>query len=125
MLPFTASSGLVANISLVITSAIILVSFGFMLYKHHKKNIPLKTLLPFLLNFGLFLNLFILSFIPTNDLITALSIMLLPFTTLWGIIVAWKKYRWVSVINILFELFLLYVIAMLALVILVLATRFQ
>lgn len=125
MNPITNTSTLAANVSLVIAAAIILVSFGFMAYKHHKRELPLKTLLPFLLNFILFLNLLILSFVRTHTLITVLSVLLLPVTTLWGIIAAWKNHRWISVINIIFDLFLIYVITMLALIILVLATRFQ
>lgn len=125
MNPLTNISNLAANASLLVASAIILGSFGFMAYKHHRREVPLKTLLPFLLTFILFLNLLILSFVRSNGLITALSVLLLPITTLWGIVAAWKGYRWVSVINILFELFLLYVITMMVLIILVLTSRFQ
>lgn len=125
MNPLTNGSSLAANISIVITSAIILVSFGFMAYAYHKQRIHLKTLIPFSLNFGLLVSLFLLSLTSANGIMTLTAVLLLPIVTLWGIVAAWKNHRWISVINILFELFLIYVLGMMALIIFVLATRMQ
>ena len=80
--------------------AIIAVSFGYIIYKWWKGEISWKMLLPFKLNI-----LFNLLFTPIqfglqNNLLAAIDILLVLGTLLWSVIIIWKRYRWVAVVNI-------------------------
>lgn len=79
---------------------IIFFSFGFIYYKFIKKEIKFIFILPFILN--LFFNLIFtpIQFGLENNLLATLDIFLVLITLIWCIKTTWKKYKWVSIVNI-------------------------
>ena len=80
--------------------AIIAISFGYIIYKWWKGEISWKVVLPFKLNL-----LFNLLFTPIqfglqNNFLAALDILLVLGTLVWVMVIIWKKYRWVALVNI-------------------------
>ncbi len=80
--------------------AIIAISFGYIIYKWWKGEISWKMVLPFKLNL-----LFNLLFTPIqfglqNNLLAAIDILLVLGTLLWGMIIIWKKHKWIALVNI-------------------------
>lgn len=114
------------NISLlpllaVSTIIVVSASFGFMAHKHYQEKEPLGTILPFVINFLLIVVLSALALIPNRlGLLTVLGIMIIPFTTIWGIVSSWKHHRLVSLMHIPFALLLLYLTGSLVMSILIL-----
>lgn len=78
---------------------LIAISFGYIAYKYGRKEIKLAIALPFFLN--LFFNLIFtpIQFGLMSMQLAAVDILLVLATLVWSIAVAWKKYRWVALIN--------------------------
>jgi len=79
---------------------IIAISFGYVLYKVAKGDLPKKVALPFILNL-----LFNFSFTPIqfglkSNLLAAIDILLVLATLIWICAVSWKRMRWVALVNI-------------------------
>lgn len=80
--------------------AIIIVSFGYVIWKWWKGNVDFRFVLPFLLNL-----VFNLVFTPIqfrlNDLpLASLDILLVLGTLIWAMMKVRTKYRWVALTNI-------------------------
>jgi len=80
--------------------ALIVISFGFVLYKAIKKEVPFMTALPFVLNL-IFNGLYTyLQFGLQNMLLASIDIVLVLATLVWAMVVVYKKYRWVTYMQI-------------------------
>jgi len=80
--------------------AIIVVSFGTVLYKAVAKELSWTVALPFILN-----AIFNLAFTPLqfglkNNWLASLNILLVLGTLIWAMIVVWPHLRWVALVNI-------------------------
>lgn len=87
---------------------LIAISFGFVFYKFFKKEISLKTALPFFLNL-----LFNFSFTPIqfglrNLFLASVDILLVLFTLVWALIAIRPKFKWVTFLNIPYLLWVLF-----------------
>jgi tryptophan-rich sensory protein len=80
--------------------AIIIVSFGYVLYKVWQSVIPLWVALPFILN--IFFNLIFtpIQFGLQNNLLAAIDITLVLATLLWALYVIYPFVPWVVYVNI-------------------------
>lgn len=83
---------------------LIAISFGYVAYKYFSKNnrgeISFATILPFVLN--LIFN-FVFTYIQfglKNLPLASVDILLTLGTLIWGMFVIYKKYKWVTYINI-------------------------
>jgi tryptophan-rich sensory protein len=79
---------------------LIFISFSYVFYQYLKGKVSFKFILPFILNL-----LFNLIFTPIqfgleNNLLAFADIVLVLVTLVWIIKSSWKKYSWVSVMNI-------------------------
>lgn len=79
---------------------LIAISFGTIIYKWLKKELPFKIALPFLLNL-----LFNFIFTPIqfglqNNILAAIDILLVVVTLIWAMIVIYPKARWIALIQI-------------------------
>jgi tryptophan-rich sensory protein len=79
---------------------LIIISFGFVIYKVIKKELPSYVAIPFILN--LFFNLIFtyLQFGLNNMLLASIDIILVLATLIWAMVVVWKHYKWVTYIQI-------------------------
>lgn len=76
------------------------ISFGYMIYKWAKGKVSSNMIMPFLLNL-----MFNFAFTPIqfglmNMPLATIDILLVLVTLIWAMRVAWKKYRWVALMNI-------------------------
>lgn len=80
--------------------AIILVSFGFVVYRAWRKDISWRAFLPFGSNL-VFNALFSpIQFGLRNNFLAMLDIVLVLVTLIWALRVIYPHYRWVSLVNI-------------------------
>ena len=89
--------------------AIIVATFGYMLWKFLKKETSWASFLPFGLNL-----LFNVSFLPllyewNIPMLASVDMVLLLLTTAWLIVVSWKRYRWIAIANIPYLLWVCYI----------------
>jgi tryptophan-rich sensory protein len=79
---------------------LIFISFSYVFYQYLKGKVSFKFILPFILN--LFFNLIFtpIQFGLENNLLAFADIVLVLVTLVWIIKSSWKKYSWVSVMNI-------------------------
>ncbi|MFH0792187.1 MAG: TspO/MBR family protein [bacterium] len=80
--------------------AVIIISFGFVLYKAFNGKLPWIIALPFILNL-----LFNIAFTPLqfglrNNLLAAIDIIFVLTTLIWSFIAIWPQMRWVVYVNI-------------------------
>jgi tryptophan-rich sensory protein len=76
------------------------ISFGYVFYKFFKKQISASDLTPFVLNI-LFNAIFTpIQFGLQNNILALVDILLVLGTLIWALTSIYKKYRWVSLINI-------------------------
>jgi translocator protein len=78
---------------------IIVVSFGYVLYRFWQGTIPFLVALPFVLN--IFFNLIFtpIQFGLRNNLLASIDILLVLGTLLWAIVVIYPYAPWVTYIN--------------------------
>ncbi len=79
---------------------LIAISFGTIIYKWLRKELPFKIALPFLLNL-----LFNFIFTPIqfglqNNILAAIDILLVVVTLIWAMVVIYPKARWIALIQI-------------------------
>jgi len=79
---------------------LIAISFGFVFYKTYKKELPFKTALPFLLNLVFNFAFSPIQFSLQNNLLAAVDAVLVLITLVWGMVVVYKKVRWVFWMNV-------------------------
>lgn len=79
---------------------LIAISFGFVLYQWVNKKLNGRIALPFVLNLvfnGLFTPL---QFGLQSPVLATIDILLVAGTLVWAMVVIWKHYRWVALMNI-------------------------
>jgi tryptophan-rich sensory protein len=79
---------------------IIAISFGYVVFKTLKKQLPFRVLLPFILN--LFFNLIFttIQFGLKNTLLASIDILLIWGTLMWALLAIWPRHRWVALVNV-------------------------
>ncbi len=80
--------------------AIIVVSFGTVLYKAIKGKLSWFIALPFILNLVFNFCFTPLQFGLKNNLLAAIDIILVLGTLIWSLIAIWPKARWIVYVNI-------------------------
>ena len=80
--------------------AIIIISFGFVLYKAFNGKLPWIIALPFVLNLIFNIAFTPLQFGLRNNLLAAIDIIFVLATLIWSFIAIWPQMRWVAYINI-------------------------
>lgn len=80
--------------------AVILVSFGYVVYLWWKRRIPFPVALPFLLNIVFNIAFSPIQFRLQNNLLAAVDILLVLATLVWAIVSIWPRVRWVALANI-------------------------
>ena len=79
---------------------IIIISFGFVLFKYIKKQYKTGIFLPFFLN-ALFNVLFTpIQFGLKNNFLASINILLVLGTLIWAMKAIWPRARWVALVNI-------------------------
>ncbi|OHA17499.1 MAG: TspO protein [Candidatus Taylorbacteria bacterium RIFCSPLOWO2_02_FULL_43_11] len=106
--PFWAPPSWLFGSVWTILYAIIAVSFGVVIYKVAKKQIPRMVALPFILNL-----IFNFAFTPIqfglkNNLLASLDVVLVFVTLIWALIVIWPRMRWVVFANIPYVLWVMF-----------------
>ena len=79
---------------------LIALSFGYVFYKIYKKELQLKYGIPFILNLIFNFLYSPIQFGLQNNLLAAIDIILVLVTLVWFIVLIYKKYKWVALINI-------------------------
>jgi tryptophan-rich sensory protein len=80
--------------------AIILVSFGFVVYRAWRKDISWRVFLPFGSNLVFNVLFSPIQFGLRNNFLAMLDIVLVLVTLIWALRVIYPHYRWVSLVNI-------------------------
>lgn len=80
--------------------AIIIITFGYVIYKYLKKEVKFMTVLPFILNLVFNLSFTYFQFGLKNNILASIDILLILGTLLWFIFAIDKKYKWVAIANI-------------------------
>lgn len=80
--------------------AIIIVSFGYVVWKWWKGKLDFAFVLPFLLNLVFNLVFTPIQFGLNNLPLASLDILLVLGTLIWAMVKISKKYRWVAIANI-------------------------
>ena len=83
--------------------AIIAITFGAVLYKAYKKELPFIIALPFILNLIANFLFTPIQFGLQNNILAFIDILLVLGTLLWGLLLVWKRaprYRWIVFANI-------------------------
>ncbi len=79
---------------------LIAISFGFVIYKVIRGQLPKKFALPFILNIVFNLAFTPIQFGLQNNILAAIDIILVLMTLIWAMKIIWPKYRWVTYMNI-------------------------
>lgn len=79
---------------------LIIATFGYVFYKAYKRELPLRTALPFALNLVFNAAFTPIQFGLQSNLLAALDIILVLATLIWGLVVIYPRYRWVALANI-------------------------
>ena len=80
--------------------AIIIVSFGTVLYKAFTQEIPWMVALPFVLNIVFNLAFTPIQFGLKNNVLASLDILLILVTLLWALVAIYPYMKWVALVNI-------------------------
>lgn len=80
--------------------AIIAVTFGFVLYKAFKRELPLTVAAPFALNLVFNFAFSPIQFGLQNNSLASLDILLVLATLLWAMRVIYPHYRWIVLANV-------------------------
>lgn len=94
----------------VLVLTLVIASYGYLLIRYRAKKASFKAILPFLISLALYAILAVHIILPGAALpyVALLIVPLLLATSVWIVASTWKKYRKVSIINILQVLFLTY-----------------
>lgn len=79
---------------------LIAISFGKVFWMFFKKEIPLKVVLPFVLNLIFNFSFTPLQFGLQNNLLAALDILLVLGTLIWGMASIYRHARWITYLQI-------------------------
>lgn len=79
---------------------LIAISFGYVAYKFYKKEISFAAFLPFILNLIFNFAFTYIQFGLKNLPLASIDILLTLATLIWAMKVIYKKYKWVTLINI-------------------------
>ncbi len=79
---------------------LIAISFGYVAYKYFKGKISFEILLPFILNLIFNFSFTYIQFGLKNLPLASIDILLTLTTLIWAISVIYKKYKWVTLVNI-------------------------
>lgn len=88
--------------------AIIAFSFGTVFYKAATKQLPSKTIWPFLLNLCFNALFTPLQFGLQNNVLASLDILLVLTTLIWAIVSIYPYQRWIALINIPYLLWVMF-----------------
>lgn len=80
--------------------AIIVISYGYVLYLYTQKKISFNILLPFLLNIVFNLAFTPLQFGLQNNILASIDIVLVLVTILWSMKAIYPYAKWVALVNI-------------------------
>jgi tryptophan-rich sensory protein len=79
---------------------IIIISFGYVLWKWYQGKVSGKIALPFLINLVSNLIYNPIQFGLQNNVLACIDILIVLATLIWFMIAIWKKYKWVALVNI-------------------------
>jgi len=98
--PFFAPPAYVFGPVWTVLYIVIAVSFGFVLLQCLKRRVPLRVLLPFVLNLVFNLAYTPIQFGLKNNLLASVDILLVLATLVWAMAAIWRRARWVALVNI-------------------------
>ena len=98
--PFFAPPSWVFGPVWAVLYLLIAISFGYVLVQCLRRKLPLRLLLPFLLNLVFNAAYSPIQFGLRNNLLASIDILLIVATLLWALIAIWRHDRWVAIVNI-------------------------
>ena len=98
--PFFAPPSWVFGPVWAVLYLLIAISFGYVLVQCLRRKLPLRLLLPFLLNLVFNAAYSPIQFGLRNNLLASIDILLIVATLLWALNAIWQHDRWVAIVNI-------------------------
>lgn len=98
--PFFAPPSWVFGPVWAVLYLLIAISFGYVLVQCLRRKLPLRLLLPFLLNLVFNAAYSPIQFGLRNNLLASIDILLIVATLLWALTAIWRHDRWVAIVNI-------------------------
>ena len=78
---------------------VIAISFGYVLVQCLRQRLPIRVLLPFVLNLIFNVAYTPIQFGLKNNLLASADILLVLGTLVWALLVIWPRKRWVALVN--------------------------